>query len=414
MVEVLKNSRDSLITSEYAKNWTETSSNSMLWNIKRTLNNPKLKNLREIKDLNNKIQNREYKSFQKILWIPHNRCDWKLWRESHDHFNNYINRIKKQYNIRVQTDNDLSKLKLDTWKIENLVDTTRIQNNEAQYLAAHETMNQNEYNKLFSGKEMLQQWQFGDCYLVSWINQLARAQHFDTLMRTSIQRMKWKNWDTWYQIKIPLWEPSWRKILLKDSELSVAKIRWNIWYKLLELAYAKNKLRKNDKNGNKYRPITPAELKKIEWWWTHEVLQKFLGKNNIWFSDFWTLKNYRTWKRLSQSSQMAKNEIHNFLKNYIPGIGNKFVSLASLPGASDRKSYTVWWKTIFCSHAYSLTWVLKNSKWEVSSITVLNPRNAKWQWKNYQTFTLDEFYKSFSAIWCWKIKTKDFLNNKSA
>jgi hypothetical protein len=345
-----------------------------------------------------------------MIWVPYNKCDWKLWNESLDYFKNYINKLAKERHLFTQTNNDLSSLlwNFDIWQYENFEDTLRIQNNGRQYLARHETISWAEYNKLFSGKENLQQWQLGDCYLVSWINELARAQHFDTLMRTSIQRKKRNNWELWYQIKIPLWEPSWRKILLKDSEISVAKIKWNTWYKLLELAYAKNKLRKNDRNGNRYYPITSSELKRISWWWTKEVLQSFLGKQNIWFNDFW-YKNKK--EPLSKLSWTQKNEIHNFLKNFNPKIWNKFVSLSSLSWSNDTESYIVWWKKIYRKHAYSLTWV-KKYKWEVVSIRVLNPRNAQWNWKNYLDFTLNEFYSAFSAMSCGKIRTQSFLDNK--
>lgn len=295
--------------------------------------------------------------------------------------------------------------------VQNGMDRFNIQRREDEYLAQHEKMSEGEYNRLFSGKERLKQWQFWDCYLVSWINELARAQHFDTLMRTSIQRMKRSNWDIWYQIQIPLWEPSWRKILIKNSELSIAKIKWSDWYKLLELAYAKNR-RPNNRGWNKYSPITHEEFAKIKWWWPHEVLEKFLGKKNIWFSDFGTMKNYSSWKTLSQSSEGAKKEIYNFLKNYNPQIWNKFVSLASLHWSSDWKSYVIWWKTLYRKHAYSITWI-KKEKWEVKSITVLNPWNSWGAGKNYQDFTVDEFFQAFSAMWCWTINRQTFLDNKS-
>lgn len=414
MVETYRNNTDSMSTSEYAKNWTETSPNSKLRDINNLLGNSKLQNINEVKNLKDKIKKREYRNFQKMVWVPHNRCDWKLWKESLDYLKNYINRLSEKHNISLETIDALSSIKEEMWwSIVNYVDTLRIQRAEDAYLSNHETMNEQMYNKLFSWKERLQQWQLGDCYLVSGIFELANAQHFDTLMRTSVQRMKWDNWDLWYQIKIPLWEPSWRKILLKDSELKVAKIKGNDWYKLLELAYAKNKLRKNDKKWNTYAPITSSELGKIAWWWTHEVLQTFLGKNNIWFNDFWTMSNYRNGRTLAQSPQTAKKEIRNFLKNFVPSIWNKFVSLASLPWSNDRKSYTVWWKTIYRKHAYSLTWVEKDSKWNIKSIKVLNPRNRKWEWTNYQNFTLDEFFQAFSSISCGKIKTSTFLDNKS-
>ncbi len=412
MVETIKRAWDLMPTSEYTKIWTEKSTDSKLWSIKSIMNNTKLSYIKEVMVLKDKIKNREYREFQRIIWISYNRCDWKLWNESLTYFKNYINKVCQLHNIVLNTQDSLWSLKVNIWQIENVVDTTRIQRNEANYLATHETMSQSEYNRLFSGKERLQQWQLGDCYLVSWINELARAQHFDTLMRTSIQRMKRNNGELWYQIKMPFWEPSWRKILIKDSEIKVAQIRWNNWYKLLELAYAKDKLRKNDRNGNRYRPMTHLELQKIKWWWTHEVLQKFLGKNNIWFSDFWTINNYKHKKTLAESPQNTRNEIHNFLKNYIPSIWNKFVSLASLPWVNDKKSYLVKWKRIYCWHAYSLAWVKKNKNWEIESIEVLNPWNNEFYWGSHQNFTLNEFFASFSAISCGKIKTKTFLGNK--
>ncbi len=448
MIEVYRNNENSMSTPEFARNWTEKSPNSKLGEIKNiinkflTENTPKKKdktlkdrikdkvrdnfgkllnisntnsqNIKEIQTLKDKINRWEYRKFQIQIWLPYNKCDWKLWRESLSYLNNYLDKYIQQNNLIKETRLDLSNLKESVWIIENSVDTVRIQKAEDRYLLQYETMNNWEYNRLFSWLENLQQWQLGDCYLVSWIYELARAQHFDTLMRTSIQRVRWKDGSgKWYQIKIPLWEPSWRKILIKDLELNNAKIIWKDGYKLLELAYAKNKLRKNDKQGNMYKPITPSELKKITWWWTHEVLTTFLWKNNIGFSDFWTMKNFLNNRTLSQSSPIAKNEIYKFLKNYNPSIGNKFVSLVSLPWSSDSKSYTVWWKKIYRRHAYSLTWVNKDSKWEIKSIRVLNPWNTQWVWENYQDFTLNEFFNSFSAMSCGKIKTKEFLNHKS-
>ena len=336
---------ESLITSEYAINWTEKSPNSKLKMISSILNNQKLSKIIEVRKLKDKIVNRKFRDFQKLVWVPFNRCDWKLWAESLSYFKNFIDRITKQNRTFTQTNSYLSSLHWNIWQIENLSDTLQIQHNEAQYLASYETMSQGEYNKLFSWRDRLQQWQLWDCYLVSGINELARAQHFDTLMRTSIQRVRWKDGSgSWYQIKIPLWEPSWRKILFKDSELSVAKIRWNIWYRLLELAYAKNKLRKNDRKWNKYRPITSAELEGIRWWWTKEVLETFLWKRNISFNTFWD------WDRkepLHKMPWLIKNQITWFLKNYVPSIWNKFVSLSSIWWESDTKQYTVWWKIMY-------------------------------------------------------------------
>lgn len=241
--------------------------------------------------------------------------------------------------------------------------------------------------------------------------ELINAQHFRTLMRTSIQPVKRKDGSgSWYQIKIPLWEPSWRKILIKNSELNVAKIKWNTWYKILELVYAKNKLRKNDKQGNRYSPITPWEFAKIRWWLTHEVLQTFLWKQNISFNHFWYWRGWN--KPLKDLSNVQKSQIIWFLKNYVPSIWNKTLSLGSLQW-DDRKQYKVWKNTIYHWHAYSVKKVNKNEKGEIKSITILNPRNSKsWAWKQYQDLTIDEFFSAFSVMSCGKIKTKTFLDNK--
>lgn len=412
MVETYRNNADFMPTPESARNWTETSSNSKLIEINAVLNNSKLENIDEVKNLKDKIKNREYREFQRELWISYNKCDWKLWVDSLIYFNIYINKLYKKYSVILDTQSSLSALRLDLSS--NAIDTTRIQRAEERYLSTHETMDESTYNKLFSWKEKLQQWQLGDCYLVSGIHELANAQHFDTLMRTSIKRMQWKNWDLWYQIKIPLWEPSWRKILIKDSELKVAKIRGNNWYKLLELAYAKNKLRKNDRNWNAYAPITSSELGRIAGWWTHEVLSTFLWKNNIGFCDFGTMKNYWARKKLSQTSESTKKEIYNFLRNYDPNIWNRFVSLASMLWTTDHESYVVGGKRIYCRHAYSVSWVKKDNKGKIISITVLNPWNTdRTRWGSYQDFTLNEFYNAFSCVSCGKIKTSTFLDNKS-
>lgn len=289
-----------------------------------------------------------------------------------------------------------------SYNTKNMWDDINIKTKEAEYLSSHETMSENEYNSLFANKESLQQWQLWNCYLVSWIQQLINTPYFDTLMRTSIQRVKWNGWSClWYQITIPLWVPSWRKILIKDSELSIAKIRWSSWFKLLELVYAKNILIKNNRLWNKYTPITSSDLKMIEGWNTQIVLQTFLGENNINITKFSYPKLY-------------KKTILNYIKHLDLSIWNRFVSLGSktIQGLNDRKPYKVWNKTLYYNHAYSLANVNLDSKRNIKSLTVLNPRNREWDWCNYQDFTVDEFFEAFSLISCGTIDTKSFLSNE--
>ena len=332
--------------------------------------------------------------------------------ENAQKWNSRENHSQPRIRINSDTLRNMPRWKIDDdtlWFVQNTVDRYNIQRREDEYLAQHEKLSENEYNRLFSGKEKLQQWQFWDCYLVSWINELANAQHFDTLMRTSIQRMKRSNWDIWYQIQIPLWEPSWRKILIKNPELGVAKIRWNDWYKLLEIAYAKNR-RPNNKIWNRYSPITHEEFEKIRWWWMKEVFETFLWKNNISFNTFWDQTRRNPLKSISQNN---KEQIVWFLKNYTPQTWRKFVSLSSIWWESDTKQYTVGWKTMYHKHAYSLTWINKDSKWNIKSLKVLNPWNDWRQGWKYLDLTLDEFFQAFSYMSCGTINMQTFLDNKS-
>lgn len=65
--EVLRKSNDTLITSEYSKDWTEKSPNSKLNAINSILNDKRIQNIKKIKELKVKIKNREYRSLQKTV-----------------------------------------------------------------------------------------------------------------------------------------------------------------------------------------------------------------------------------------------------------------------------------------------------------------------------------------------------------
>ena len=152
MVETLRQQKWELSTSEYAKKWTEKSPNSKLEQINNILSNPKLKDIKEIWTLKTKIAKREYRDVQKMLWISYNRCDWKLWKESLDYLNNYVNKLIQEKNTTDWTNSVLWRLRNNvswwrdgitwnnwnwkiSWHYENLTDTINIQHNEAQYLA---------------------------------------------------------------------------------------------------------------------------------------------------------------------------------------------------------------------------------------------------------------------------------------
>ena len=407
-------STNHLITSEAEKRWTENSPNSKLSDIESRLKSTKSN---EAKTLKNLIKNGEYKDFQKKIWITSfPDLDWKLWKKTFSYFVNYIEKFESQNNLIRDTRNELGEFMdyVHLPEFQQLSESSRIHKNAKEYLSKYETMSEFEYNRIFSGKEEIWQWQLGDCYLISWIIELTNTQYFDTLMRTSITRVQFKDdWSLWYNVRIPLWEPHGRDILIKDSELGFAKIKWNIGYKLLEIAYVKNR-RKNNTEWNKYSPVSEWEVQRIAWWWTNEVLQTFLGRHNIWFSDFWSSSAWNSWRTLSSLPQSNKTEITNYLRNFDWKIWNTFTNLVTWPSKNwDRDSFNVWWNTLYNQHAYALSSVEKDENWNVSYVNVKNPRNNQRKaWGADTRLSLNEFFHAFSYIWVGKIKVNGFLDDK--
>lgn len=430
-----------LITSEAAKKWTENSSKSKLNEVNSKLNSAKSNEAKELKDLINK---REYKDFQKKIWMKsYYDLDWKIWPKTYSTFLNYLEKIERTNETVHETDEDLNNLRdniqdnthntptqdTDYSELEQvfqdyvhrpeyqqLTDSAKIHKNAREYLSEHESIDEHIYNWLFSGKESIKQWEIWNCYLVSWIMELANADYFDTLMRTSISRVRFKDdWELWYNIRIPLWEPNGRDILIKDTELPRAKLIWNIGYQLLEIAYVKNR-RPNNKNWNKYAPVSEWEYQNTVWGSTGEVLQTFLGRNNIWFCNFWSYDVIKNKDTLSSLDQNKKTEISNFFRNYNWRVWNSFAFLATAPWAKwewDTESFLVWWNRFYHNHAYALQSVEKDWMWNVSRINIRNPWNDQYRdWSWDLSLTLNDFFHAFSYIEVWRIKADTFLDNK--
>ena len=228
-------------------------------------------------------------------------------------------------------------------------------------------------------------------------------------MRTSITRVKFKDdWALWYNIRIPLWEPNGRDILIKDSELIMAKIKWNVGYRLLEIAYVKNR-RKNDREWNKYSPVTEWEYQTTVWWFTDEVVRTFLWRHNMSVSYLWN-----NWRTLATFSPKRQQEIKGILKNFDPSIWNRFISLVTPPAPWwDSSAFNVWWHTIYNKHAYAVSSVQKDSSWNIAYVNIKNPRNNRHMpWGTNISLTFNEFLNSFSYIWVCKIKVDTFLDDK--
>ena len=410
------------------KNWNERSKDSKLNAILHKLNDeekkkPNSDKSKKIQKLQNLLIKWEYIQFQKEIWMTN--CNWKLWEESFEMLKNFLEKLNQIETSQQSTSQELSNLWISIKKPEqithgndtitspettsNHVDNLKINRAAKKYLSKYESLPKSMYDLMFSWKEEMWQWQLWNCYLISWLIELANTQYFDTLMRTSISRVKFKDdWAFWFSIKIPLWEPNGRDILIKDSELMLARVKWNIGYKLLELTYVKSR-RTNNKAWNTYYPVTNAEIEQSAWWSMTDVLQKFLWRHNIGFSDFWSLETDYKWLPLSSLPESRKREITNYLKNFNGTIWNNFTNLGTpLSPHWDRSSFEVWWNTLYNWHVYALSSVDKNL-----NVYVKNPRNnEKKAWGSEVKLSLDEFFNSFSFIRVGKIKVDTFLDDK--
>lgn len=427
-------------TSQESRIWTERSPKSRLQNINNELNSYSWDKANKLKTL---IQNREYVKFQKEIWFTSKTdLDWKLWGNTFNQLKIYLSKIDQETNeIEInqeETKDELSNLWLSVITPEqitqrkttsttkntietnssveesqNEIDNLKINRAARRYLSKYESLSPSMYNLLFSWKEEIWQWQLWNCYMISWLIELTNTQYFDTLMKTSISRVRFKDdWSLWFTVKLPLWEPDGRDILIKDSEILMARVRWNIGYKLLELAYIKNK-RPNNKKWNTYYPVSNEEIDATSGWNMTEVLQKFLWKNNIGFCNFWSIETDYKGLPLSSLSSKRKWEIINYLKNFNGTIWNSFTNLGT-PMASgwDESTFIVWWNTLYNSHVYALSSVEKDSNWNVNYVYVKNPwNNKKKVWGSELKLSLNEFFNAFSYIWAWKIKVDTFLDD---
>jgi len=101
MVETPKSSAENLSTSREAIYWTENSQNSKLNQIKWLV---KWNNNDQIKHLADLLKNKEYKQFQKEIWITwETNLDGKLWLNTLNKAKEYINDIQKDVAIETVT-----------------------------------------------------------------------------------------------------------------------------------------------------------------------------------------------------------------------------------------------------------------------------------------------------------------------
>ena len=311
-------------------------------------------------------------------------------------------------------------------EINNVVDklnSNDINNKSETYLKNNETLKKEDFNRLFSGKENIRQGRLWDCYLITTINILSRSQIFEPLIRTSVRIVQWG-----YTIRLPLWEPQGKTISIKDSELDAAAVQGNIWYKILEIAYAKQT------TGESI--MTKESIKKIRGGRPSKALQTLVGKNNIGFTTLWghyikkDLASNSTSRISSETdsqnlpipySTKEISQVKNTLKNYQLAHWTKFIAVSSYPGESDQHFYKIEGKQIFYKHAYAVLWVEKDSKGNISRVLIQNPwnkddknkpNNGKWNFslsfENFlKAFPLMDIGNTTRKIFDWKTENGD-------
>jgi len=306
--------------------------------------------------------------------------------------------------------------------IKDKLDSNDINKKSETYLKNNETLKKEDFNRLFSGKEKIRQGRLWDCYLITTINILSRSHIFEPLIRTSVRIVQWG-----YTIRLPLWEPHGKTISIKNSELDAAAVQGNIWYKILEIAYAKQT------TGESI--ITKDSIQKIRGGRASKALQTLVGKNNIGFT---TLCGLTKKDLASNSPSLISSEtdsqnlpipyspkqisqIKNTLKNYQLAHWTKFIAVSSYPAESDQHFYKIEGKQIFYRHAYAVLWVEKDSKGNISRVLIQNPwnkddknnpNNGKWDFslsfENFlKAFPLMDIGNTTRKIFDWKTENGD-------
>ena len=264
---------------------------------------------------------------------------------------------------------------------------------ENLYWSMYRKLSMNDYQELFKWLKDLKQWLLGNCYFVVAIKNLARSKYFDTLMMTSIER----KWDNLFNLYMPLWEPWWIKISITPEDLEATTIKWPLWYKILEIWFAKYLLFKKWIILDTDVIMTDELMKKMEVWSAWETMMSLL------------------WPK-SFINKCIKNEISNrlrilsWLRNYNP----KELWIMSATSnfkkwKSDKNSYEVWGETVYYGHAYCICGVEKD--WDIVKNVILeNPwNNENQKWGHRIKLSVDDFLKSFSLVNIGH-KTDNFLN----
>ena len=261
------------------------------------------------------------------------------------------------------------------------------------YLTMYKRLSEKDYQDLFKWLKDLKQWNLGNCYFVIAIRDLARSKYFDTLMRTSVERL----WEDNFNLYMPLWEPWWLKVSITSEDLKATTIWWPLWYKILEIWFAKYLLFKKGIISSPDIVLTDELMKKMKSWYPWDAMMSLL-----WPKSF---ENERIKNESSNKSQIVK-----WLEKFDPkNLGSILIITKQKKWKTDKNFYEVWWQRIYYRHAYSVCGVEKNWK-DIKSVTLDNPwNNEKKPWWSKITLSISDFFNCFSIADMGHI-TNNFLN----
>lgn len=264
---------------------------------------------------------------------------------------------------------------------------------EDLYLNMFRKLSYEDYQEMFKWLKDLRQWTLGDCYVVTAIKNIARSKYFDVLMMTSIE----KTGEDSYNLYMPLWEPKWVKVRITNKDLESAGVHGSIWYKILEVWFAKYLLFKKGIIPNTSVTMTDELIKKIESWSAWDAMLTLLWPKS--FSNV----------RLTDDSK-NKLTILNYLYSFDPkNLWSISVTSKIKKWKNDQKFYELWWQTIYYGHAYSVCGVEK--EWDTIKYVILdNPWNTdkKVWWKKIK-LKISDFLDCFTFVNFGKT-TGNFLN----
>lgn len=265
---------------------------------------------------------------------------------------------------------------------------------EFLYLSMFQKLSYKDYQNMFKWFKDLEQWRsLSNCWVIAAIKNIARSKYFDVLMMTSIE----KNGDDSFNLYMPLWEPRWIKVIITNKDLETDGSSWPIWYRILEIWFAKYLLFQKRIIPNTSVTMTNELMKKIEWWIAWDAMSTFL-----WPKSF-------SYTRLEDDIK-DKVAILNCLYSFDPkNLSPIFVTPINKDWKSDKHFFELWWETIYHGHAYSICDIEK--KWDIIKYVVLdntwNTDRVKW-WKTVK-LKLSDFLNCFSFLYPGKI-TDNFLN----